>query len=258
MTTLEISLIGPVRVARDGAPVRGNAALLLAYLVTDAGAPKSREWLAQAFWPDRPLHKSLHSLRQVLLGLRSAPDHAPGVLPVLRSTEETVEIETGNDVQGDVAEFMSLFDACDAHVHGRLESCEPCLRRFSRAISLVRGNFCEGSSVWDRPMLEDWLRHWSAAIGDRTRCSLEILTVAQAAHRRWSDALHTATRWATVDPWGDAAQRWVMRALWRGGNGVAAMTQYESFRRVLANDLDSVPESETRALYEEIRADSRQ
>ena len=265
MTTLDVSLLGPVRILRSGTPVRGNAALLLAYLVTEAGVPASREWLAQAFWPNRPVRKSLHSLRQVLLALREAPGDAPGdspgdspsTPPLLRVTEDTVEVEAGGDIRCDVSEFMSLFDACDAHTHRAMESCAPCLRRLSRATDLMRGDFCEGSPVWDRPMLEDWLRRWTTSIGDRAKCSLEILTVAHAAHLQWGDALHAATRWVAIDPWADAAQRWEMRALWRGGNRVAAMTRYDTFRRMLGDDLGVEPESETIALYEQISADPR-
>ena len=71
---LEISLLGPPRVARDGGPVSFDtrkATALLAHLALSE-RPRSREALCALLWPDRDPEHARGALRRTLSALRKA------------------------------------------------------------------------------------------------------------------------------------------------------------------------------------------
>jgi predicted ATPase len=57
-----------------------------------------------------------------------------------------------------------------------------------------------------------------------------------------------------MDPWREEAHRQLMLLLARSGQRSAALRQYETCRRILADELGVEPGAETRVLYERIRA----
>lgn len=66
-------------------------------------------------------------------------------------------------------------------------------------------------------------------------------------------ALEFAMRLLALDPWREEAHRQMMRLLARSGQRSAALAQYETCRRLLAQELGVEPSPETTALYERIR-----
>ncbi len=70
MARLEISLLGPLRVALDGQPVTGlslsRARALLAYLAVECDRAHPRTVLADLLWPDSDETSALTNLRHVL------------------------------------------------------------------------------------------------------------------------------------------------------------------------------------------------
>ena len=66
-------------------------------------------------------------------------------------------------------------------------------------------------------------------------------------------ALRHAWRQVELEPWREAAHRQVMRLLALSDQRVAALAQFETCRRLLADELGVEPEAETAALYEQIR-----
>jgi DNA-binding SARP family transcriptional activator len=62
-----------------------------------------------------------------------------------------------------------------------------------------------------------------------------------------------ATRLLALEPWREGAHQDLMRLLAGSGQRGAALAQYETCRRVLAEELGVEPGPETTALYERIR-----
>jgi predicted ATPase/DNA-binding SARP family transcriptional activator len=257
MATLDVFLLGPPRIMRSGVPVpglmRGNALTLAAYLFAEAGTPKSREWLALALWPDRSLEKALHSLRQTLLVLREALVDQPGRVPYLLATDDTIDIDLASDFWCDSRELLALFDACDQHQHRRIESCSSCVQRLTRAVALLRGDFCEQFSTRVGPELEDWVQRRRTETGERASRAFEAITRHYIARQAWGDARAATRRWLEIDPWSEIAVRWQMWMFWQSGDRPAALKQYDAFRQLLAGDLGIEPEDATVTLFEQIR-----
>ena len=66
-------------------------------------------------------------------------------------------------------------------------------------------------------------------------------------------ALEYARRLAELDPLDEEACRGLMRLLAACGKRSEALACYESYRRLLKQELDAAPDKETKALYERIR-----
>src|SRR4051812_11962654 len=114
---LDIALLGPIQVTRDGAPVAGFAydkvRALLAYLVVEADRPWRRETLAALLWPDQDERAARHSLSQALFSLRRSLGDRDPDNPLLLVTSDTVQINPAAIEHSDLRQFTTLLDACD-------------------------------------------------------------------------------------------------------------------------------------------------
>ena len=147
MAELDLALLGPPAVTRDGAPVsfdtRKATAVLALLAVHDHEL--SRERLAALLWPEADAVRARASLRRTL----SVTAAAAG--PGLRVTRAAVALDPGR-VQVDVTDFEALAAGPDA---GALD----------RAAGLYRDDFLAGFALRDCPEFDDW----QAATADRLR-----------------------------------------------------------------------------------------
>jgi predicted ATPase len=263
MTRLLLSLLGPFQAILDGEPVTDFATdktrALLAYLAVEADHPHRRDTLAGLLWPDQPQHKARQNLRQALSYLRQAigdpgdDDSAEGAF--LLVDRQTVQFNPDSDHWLDIAAFKSLADDCKEHRHARLGVCLPCIRRMGRMAELYRGDFLEQFFLSDSSVFEEWAlleREWLH------RQAVETLShLAGHCERRgdYAQARQYAWRQVELEPWREEAHRHLMQLLTLDGQRSAALVQYETCRRALAEELGIEPANETRALYERIRAE---
>jgi predicted ATPase/DNA-binding SARP family transcriptional activator/Tfp pilus assembly protein PilF len=257
MTRLSLSLLGPFQVTLDGKPITDfttdKARALLAYLTVEADRPHRREVLAGLLWPDESERKARQNLRQALSHLRQAISDEDEATPFLLISRQTIQFNLDSDHWLDVAAFTALTETCEQHRHRRLENCLPCLRRLERMIELHRGDFLEQFFLSDSSAFEEWAllkREWLR------RQTVEALSHLAGYYERRGDygrARHFAWRQVTLEPWREEAHRQLMRLLALDGQRSAALIQYETCRRVLAEELSIEPTVETTALYEQIR-----
>src|SRR5687767_5910014 len=98
MSSLQISLLGPIQFQLDGSRIISlsskKAQALLAFLSVEGGHAHLRDKLAGFLWPDQSVLLARQSLRQALLKLRQA-------LPAgsLSVTQQTIRFELGGDPQ---------------------------------------------------------------------------------------------------------------------------------------------------------------
>jgi predicted ATPase/DNA-binding SARP family transcriptional activator len=256
MARLDISLLGPFRVALDGCPITrfraDTARALLAYLVCHAHTPVRRETLAALLWPDQPEPAALHNLRQALSRVRKAIGDRAFPEPFLQVTRKTVQFDPASDYWLDVSTFTHLIDTCSGHRHRHLETCPACMVRLQQAVALYQGELMAGFSL-PSTAFEEWLvvqrEHYHGQ-------ALQALGHLAACHERRGEyvaAQQVARRQLKLEPWREVAHRQLMRALARDGQRDAALAQYEACRRVVAEELDAEPEADTGRLYEQIR-----
>src|SRR5947199_237865 len=109
----------------------------------------------------------------------------------------------------------------------------------------------------DRPHARDALAGllWPEQPDHDARNNLRQALVQLAAYyeRRGDDAQAQQYVWRVLDldPWREQSHRQLMRMLARSGQRSAALMQYATCRRVLAEELGVDPEAETTALYEQ-------
>ena len=138
---LEVSLIGPPRVTRDGRPVSFDtrkAMALLAHLAL-AERPRSREALCELLWPGHDAEHARGALRRTLSALRKSIG-----AEWIETRGDGVALLRGAGLELDVERFRELV-AGDSSIE-----------RLNEAVILLSGGFLEGFALRDSPDFDDW------------------------------------------------------------------------------------------------------
>ncbi|RIK35383.1 MAG: hypothetical protein DCC55_30465 [Chloroflexi bacterium] len=246
MPHLAISCIGPFQAALDGEPltrfhsVKGQC--LLAYLALEADelGPRAhpREKLAMLLWPLDNETSARASLRQTLYELRKQlGDSDTSPTPFLLVTRQTVQFNPASDHTLDAADFLAAIR------DGKLEG----------AAALYRGELLAGLSCESEPF-EEWLRQSRGRFHNLAVDACFKLTDRALRQGDLAQARTYAQHQLTLEPWREEAHRQLMTALALSGERSAALAQYETCRRILADELGVEPDEETTALFEQIKA----
>jgi DNA-binding SARP family transcriptional activator/predicted ATPase len=246
MADLSLFLLGPFQITLAEEPVTGfesdKVRALAAYMAVEADRPHRRDSLAGLLWPDWPDRAARTNLRNALANLRTAIGDRHATPPFLLITRETIQFNTASDHWLDVAAFSAL-----------VEADQPTVRQLEEAVALYRGSFLEGFFLRDSPAFEDW----SLIVRERLqRQALEALhRLAETYEQRgeYERARDYAWRQVEMEPWQEEAHQQLMHLLALSGQRGAALAQYESCRRLLAEELGVKPAAETTRLYEQIR-----
>lgn len=211
----------------DMISTKGQA--LLVYLAL-TGRPHQRTTLAGLLWGDMPEESARANLRLTLSKLRKwlGDEH-------LYATRLEVGL---NQYWLDLHEF-------EQNAAANLQT----------VCQLYRADFLTGFEVPHAAEFETW----TLAVREQVR-----QTAVRALYDHIETAVQTqqaalgiqaARKLLTIEPWHEAAHRQLMRLLAADGQRTAALTQYETCRRLLADELDIAPAAETTALYEAIITD---
>ncbi|MBI3242631.1 MAG: tetratricopeptide repeat protein [Chloroflexi bacterium] len=243
MAGLKIHLLGGLQISRADAPITdfisNKVPALLAYLAVTHRA-HSRDKLASLLWGEMSEADAKNNLRQALANLRRvADDH-------LTVTRDSVEFS--GDGFLDSAQFES--DVKSASSLGP----EPASVILIESLRLYRGDFLEGFHVRDAPDFEDWMLTERARLRELALEALHTLTHFHTSLGNFAEAMATASRLLTFDPWREEAHRQLMLLQARTGQFSAALAQYETCKKILEKELGVQPSLETTALYERIRA----
>jgi predicted ATPase/DNA-binding SARP family transcriptional activator len=239
---LALSLLGTVVITVNGEQVDGHvpakSQALLCYLAV-TGQAHSREKLAGLLWGDKPENKAKANLRKELFTLRNIFDQA------LIITHQTVAFNRDNSYWLD----MEVFEAALAKVDPELESLES----LREAVELYRGDFLEGFSVRQAGDFEEWTLQERERLRQLAIEGLYRLSVACTARGEYAAGIEYTNRLLTLEPWQEQAHRQLMTLLARNGQHSAALAQYETCRRILAEELGVEPMPETQALYHRLK-----
>jgi ABC-type oligopeptide transport system substrate-binding subunit/DNA-binding SARP family transcriptional activator len=251
---LSIFLLGSFRVALDGEPVTGfvsdKARALLAFLAIEAERAHRREALVGLLWPEYPEHSARASLRNVLANLRQAIGDREADPSFLRIVGQTIQFNPEADAQVDVTAFIEGLELTTASPPYDAET----IHEMEAAVALYQGGFLEGFSLPDSPAFEEWALLKREQLQRQALAALGRLADHYERRGDYERALRFAWRRVEVDPYRGVAQRGLMRLLALNGQREAALAQYETFRRLLAEEMGVAPAEETVRLCEQIQA----
>jgi DNA-binding SARP family transcriptional activator len=113
---------------------------------------------------------------------------------------------------------------------------------------LYRGHFLAGFFLKDNVPYEEWALVKREQLARLALSALRSLGHHHALRGQVDSLEQVARRQVELDPFAEAGRRQIMRALSWGGRRNAALAQYETLRRTLADELGASPEKETMAL----------
>ena len=223
---LEITLLGPPRVARDGAPVvfeTRKAMALLAHLAL-AEHPRSRDALCALLHPAQDPDRARGALRRTLSTLRK------GVGEEWITVEgDSITLQRGPGLDLDVERFRALTaDGASAE-------------RLGEGVALFAGGFLEGFSLRDSADFDDWQSAEAGALERELGSALRRLVDALIARGDVERAVPRAQRWLELDRLHEPAHCQLIRLYAWGGDRAAALEQYRTCVRTLSQELGVDP-----------------
>ncbi|HNB53193.1 MAG TPA: BTAD domain-containing putative transcriptional regulator [Anaerolineales bacterium] len=242
---LEIRLLGGLQIFLDNTPldsfISNKVPALFAYLAVTKRAHQ-RDALAALLWGEMSDADAKNNLRQALSNLRKHLD------PYLLVTRDTLQFNASAPHTLDVDEFVK-----GTHLP-QLTIDHSQFTILNSSLALYSGDFLHGFFIREAPEFEDWAYAERVRLRELAFQALQTLTAYHQKRGEFPQALQTANRLLTFDPWREETHRQLMLLYARSGQRSAALAQYEQCRRVLAKELDVEPSAETTALYERIRA----
>ena len=237
--TMEFRVLGPVEVG-DGdqalAVTRARERHLLAVLVAHANHVVSADQVAEALWPgpETPAH-AVRSVQTYVSRLRSTLGPAGGRL-LTRPTGYLLQIEPD---ELDARRFELLLDEARGHVDEEPDKALPLL---DQALGLWRG-----------PPYGEF-RDEDFTVGDAVRLeelrlgAIEERIDARLALGHHEEEVGRLEALCAEHPLRERLRSQLMVALYRSGRQPDALRAFESYRRVLSEELGLDPSPELRAL----------
>ncbi len=240
MNGLQLYLLGTLRIVLGSRPLTTltsvKAQALLFYLAA-TGQAHTRAALAALLWSDVPDELARANLRKALQALRQHLD------PFLSIERDTVSLAP------DAACWMDVI-AFEATLREAADGDDEHLRH---AIDLYRGDFLEGFYVRGAPEFEAWWLAERARLRELALHSIQQLAERAAAQGDLAQAIALTRRLLALEPWREQDHRRLMAWLAADGQRGAALAQFDTCRRILADELGVEPSAETAALRERIR-----
>lgn len=244
MGHLRIRLFGCPATSRDGGEwqrqITRSATKLLGYLCLHGQRLHARETLADILWSDLPAERARRALKTTLWRLRSRLESRNGTGPgVLIASGGEIGLNWAADVECDATEFYAALEAA------RAAPSAATTERLRQTLAGLQGELLEG-------FYDDWIlierECFNAA---RVRAWVLLMTEANA-RADIEPALEFGLAALRDDPLRESIHRSVIRLHMALGQRVQALRQYETCRRLIAQELGIEPMPETLALADAI------
>ncbi|MEO8395135.1 MAG: BTAD domain-containing putative transcriptional regulator, partial [Chloroflexota bacterium] len=249
---LEINALGSLRIRADGVALGSfesrTVDALLVYLAYTQ-QPQSREWLAEFFWSERSQAQSLTNLRVALFRLRQQ------LAPYLAISRKSVALKMDNVFLDTTALTQGLSDLRPQWSQNRgLSPSEAA--QLEAALALYHGDFLADLSLYDCPAFEDWKQIERELLRAQVIEALHHLVTFYIDAGVYHAGIIQAARLIELDPYREEARRQLMFLFARTGQQSAALAHYDSFRRLLLDELSIAPADDTAELAAQIQAGS--
>lgn len=248
---LRLVLLGKPQISRAGAPVTGfvyNKALALLGYLAVTGRPHSRDALAGLLWGEMSDAAAKANLRKILSALREVAGRE------LIIDRQTVAFDAESLYWLDTEVFESKLQSLTATSVALPDLTDRDMKLLDEAVQLYRGDFLEGFYVRDAPAFEEWVLPERERLRQKMQQALYRLVGYYTARGHYTRALDYASRLLSLEPWHEEVHQQMMLLLALSGQRSAALTQYETCRRLLADEFGTRPNADTVALYKKIKA----
>ena len=252
MSRLELFLLGPPRIQRDGVPVEVDtrkAIALLAYLAV-TGERQRRDSLAGLLWPETDQTPARAALRRTLSTANKALA-GEGLV----ADRETVGLDWNGGLWVDLVRFRSYLDDRLTHGHPASDVCDDCLTPLAEAVELCRDDFMAGFTLRDSPGFDDWQVLQGEGLRRDLSSALDLLARCHVDQGQLESAIAHTRRRLALDIMDESVHRRLMQLFAWSGQRATAMRQYRECVRVLDRELGVPPLEETTELYQAIRED---
>jgi predicted ATPase/DNA-binding SARP family transcriptional activator len=244
-TPWRIELLGGLRATRDDRVIARfqtqKTGALLAYLAYHCHRSYPRELLIELLWPESEPRAGRNKLSLALSSLRRQLE-PPGVLAgaVIIANRAAVQLNPAA-VRTDVAQFDAALRAAAREKNGFEQA-----QRLAEAIDLYGGELLPGSC-------EEWVLPERQRLAAAYLQALDQLTDQMDRAGNLPRALQYARRSVSADPLREESQHTLIRLLAAAGQPEGALRQYQDLERLLADELETTPAPETRALVQAIK-----
>ena len=250
-TGLRLTLLGKPQMSRDGASVTGfiyNKALALLVYLAVTKRPHSRDALAGLLWGEMSDAAAKANLRKILSALREVAGHE------LIIDRQTVAFDAESPYWLDTEVFESKLQSLTATSLVAPNLTDRDMKLLDEAVQLYKGDFLEGFYVRDAPAFEEWILPERERLRQKMQQALYRLAAYFTARGHYIVAIDYTSRLLALEPWHEEVHQQMMLLLALGGQRSAAITQYETCRRLLADEFGARPNADTVALYKKIKA----
>ncbi|MCX6381659.1 MAG: AAA-like domain-containing protein [Armatimonadetes bacterium] len=237
---LEVRLLGACELRIHGVvsdALRSRKGLnLLVLLLMENGREVDRTYISGLLWPDSAQEQAFYNLRQLLVTLRKA-----------LGDEERRLISPGSrtlrfDMEGVVVDALE-FDRAVSDLADR--------EALARGVALYKGAFLHNSA-------EEWAILPREEREQNYLRALETLSEHHLNSGANREAVYFLRLIIALDPLRESAQRSLMLALANNGERSSAELVYRELRATLLSEMNTEPAQETKALYQQIRLESKQ
>ena len=245
-TEIKIKTLGNLSVVHDAEVmeefISTKAVLLLVYLAMHPG-DHARKKLAAMLWSETTDQQALKNLRTVLSSVRQA---IPEVLVVSR---DVLAINPALRVDVDAVLFES---GCRDVLSSSVSVNQ--FATIQNLIELYQGDFLANVRIRDATELAEWINGKQRQLHEQYLNLLRYLVDLTIKRADYEAGLAYARQLVGIDPLWENAQRQLMRLLVYTNRTHEALIQYKSLVDLLDEELATEPDSETSALYQQIKS----
>jgi predicted ATPase/DNA-binding SARP family transcriptional activator len=217
-----------------------RAKKLFCYLALLGGKGLPRDEVIEAFWPKAGPKKGLDSLYSSLTAIRKALKAEAGVEGQVVSLEEgRCGLDPKVEVYLDVKEFESLLKK------GKQKKEEDQKKATQKALTLVRGRFCEG---W----YDSWVVEAERSVSEKHLEALKAFGMACLQDEKLEESIQCLEKALALDNLHEETCRNLMTAYARAGRKKALLETYANLKTRLKKELGAEPEPKTVELYEKL------
>ena len=241
--SFQITLLGQPYIRRNDSAViinRKKCRAILYYLAS-IDYPISRDKLQAMFWPDADVVSAKHNLNVNLYEIKK---QAPGLI---ENADHGNGVQLAPNVSVDVRFFNSL-----------LEADRVSLSQLQQAIDLFQGDFLDGFTLADSPDFDNWKATEAVYYSSKYIDALIRAADIYAAAGDLIPAISYVQKALSIDPLKEDLYRKLMTLHSKNGDYLQVQNTYNRLKKVLREEINIEPMSETAALYTSIMRNSSQ